>query len=146
MFRGSQTATVDAKGRLKIPAIFLPELRKLGDDFYVTSDEGSFAYVYPMKFWQEKEEKLSKLASHNPTLQKYLDLTSYYGQEQTIDAQGRILLPARLRDVAQLTGEVEVLGKLRWLTVWNSSRFFERKVQAHPWTEEDAKILGDFGI
>ncbi|HVC00167.1 MAG TPA: division/cell wall cluster transcriptional repressor MraZ [Candidatus Dormibacteraeota bacterium] len=146
MLRGSQSATVDAKGRLKIPAIFFPEVRKLGDDFYVTSDDGSFAYVYPMKVWQEKEEKLSKVASHNPTVQKYLDLTSYYGQQQTADAQGRILVPARLREVAQLTGEVEVLGKLTSLAVWNSSRFFEQKVRAHPWTEEDAKILGDLGI
>ncbi|HVB35449.1 MAG TPA: division/cell wall cluster transcriptional repressor MraZ [Patescibacteria group bacterium] len=146
MLRGSQPATVDAKGRLKIPAIFFPELRKLGDDFYVTSEDGSFAFVYPMKVWQEKEEKLSKLASHIPTVQKYLDLTSYFGQEQTVDAQGRILIPSRLRDVAQLTGEVEVLGKLTSLAVWNSARFFEQKVRANPWTEEDAKILGDLGI
>ncbi len=146
MLRGSQPATVDAKGRLKIPAMFLPELRKLGDDFYVTSEDGSFAFVYPMRVWQDKEEKLSKVASHIPAVQKYLDLTSYFGQEQACDAQGRILIPARLRDVAQLTGEVEVLGKLTSLTVWNSWRFYEQKVRANPLTEEDVKILGELGI
>jgi transcriptional regulator MraZ len=146
MLRGSESATVDAKGRLKIPAIFFPEIRKLGDDFYVTSETGGFAYVYPMKVWQEKEEKLSKLASHIPTVQKFLDLTSYFGQEQTMDGQGRILIPARLREVAQLTGEVVVLGKLTTLAVWSSSRFFEQKIRANPWTDENAKTLGDLGI
>lgn len=146
MLRGSESATVDAKGRLKIPAIFLPELRKLGDEFFVTSETGSFAWIYPMKAWEEIEEKLAKLPSHHPAVEKYRDLTSYFGQQVSIDAQGRILLPVRLRESAELTGEVDILGKQKALAIWNHSRFHENKVRANGWSLEDAKALGDLGM
>jgi MraZ protein len=146
MLRGNHPATVDAKGRLKIPAAFLPELRKQGDEFYVTSEDGSLAKVYPMKEWQEIEEKLAKLPSHNPTKRKFLNRTSYYGQVVTTDGQGRILIPAVLREAADLKGEVDVLGSQSHLEVWNHARFVEQEVRGKPWTAEDEKNLGDLGI
>jgi MraZ protein len=146
MLRGNHPATVDAKGRLKIPAAFLPELRKQGDEYYVTSEDGSFAKIFPMKAWEEIEEKLAKLPSHNPTKRKFLARTSYYGQAVTTDGQGRILIPAVLRESAQLTGEVEVLGSQAHLEVWNHTRFVEQEVRGNPWTAEDEKNLGELGI
>jgi MraZ protein len=146
MLRGSESATVDAKGRLKIPAIFLPELRKLGDEFFVTSETGTFAWVYPRKVWEAIEEKLDKLPAHDPTVEKYQDLTSYYGQQVSIDAQGRILIPVRLREDAQLLGEVDVLGKQKALAIWNHSRFYEQKVRANGWSTEDARTFGSHGM
>ena len=62
MLRGNYLATVDEKGRVKIPADFLAELRKSGTKFYVTSDTGEYARVYTMKAWQEIERKLAKLS------------------------------------------------------------------------------------
>ena len=147
MLRGNHPATVDAKGRLKIPAAFLPELRKLGEDYYVTSEDGSFAKLYPMKEWTEIEEKLAKLPSHNPTKRKFLARTSYYGQAVTADGQGRVLIPAVLRESAQLAGEgVVVLGSQMHLEIWNRSRFVEQEVRGNAWTAEDDKNLGELGI
>ena len=54
------------EGRVKIPADFLAELRTAGSKFYVTSDTGEYARIYPMKAWEEIEEKLAKFSSHNP--------------------------------------------------------------------------------
>jgi MraZ protein len=65
MLRGNYLATVDEKGRVKIPADFLAELRKTGTKFYVTSTKGDRATIYPMKAWEEIEKKLAKLSSHN---------------------------------------------------------------------------------
>ena len=48
MLRGSHLATVDEKGRVKIPAEYLAELRRHGKQFYVTSENGDHARVYPM--------------------------------------------------------------------------------------------------
>lgn len=143
MLRGHQLATVDAKGRLKIPADFLPELRKQGDEFYVTSESGTFVKIYPLKVWEEIEAKLGRLPSHNPTKQKFLALTSYYGQVTRLDGQGRILIPPVLREAAQMTGEVVVLGSLDHLSVWNHARFQEQWVHGQRWTPEDARILGE---
>ncbi|HEV2386176.1 MAG TPA: hypothetical protein VGS20_02870 [Candidatus Acidoferrales bacterium] len=146
MLRGNHPATVDAKGRLKIPADFLAELRKHGDEFYVTSKTGDVAHIYPMKVWQEIEERLAQKPSQHPIKQKFLALTSYYGQVVKLDAQGRILIPAVLREAAQLVGEVAVLGNQSSLDVWNNSRFVQQKVRTNPWTDEDTQGLGSLGV
>jgi len=147
MLRGNHPATVDAKGRLKIPAAFLPELRKLGDDFFVTSEDGNFAKLYPMREWEAIEEKLAKVPSHHPTKRKFLALTSYYGQAVTADGQGRVLIPAVLREAAQLVeAEVVVLGSQMHLEIWNHARFVEKEVRGNAWTADDDKNLGELGI
>lgn len=142
MLRGNHLATVDAKGRLKIPADFLAELRKQGDEFYVTSETGDVARVYPIKAWQAIEEKLTQKPAYDPTVERFSEITSYFGQVTKLDGQGRILIPAVLREAAQLTGEVVVLGDRNRLNVWNHARFVEQKVRGKPWTPDDAKGLG----
>lgn len=145
MLRGSYRATVDEKGRVKIPADFLAELRRLGKRFYVTSENGEFARVYPMKAWDEIERRLAKLSSHNPFKQKFLERSNYFGQVVELDGQGRILIPPVLRDTAQMKGEVNVNGQLTYLEVWNHARFLEH-LKANPITTEDVKALDDLGI
>ena len=71
MLRGNNPAKVDEKGRLKIPAAFLEELKGYGDQFYVTSETGEYARIFPMKVWEEIESKLARLSSHNQTKQKF---------------------------------------------------------------------------
>ena len=93
MLRGNYPAKVDEKGRVKIPAAFLEELREYGNKFYVTSENGDYVRVYPMKIWNEIEEKLAQLSSHNRTKQKFLTRTNYYGQVVELDGQGRLLIP-----------------------------------------------------
>jgi MraZ protein len=110
MLRGNYLATVDEKGRVKIPSDFLAELRKGGSKFYVTSDTGEYARIYPMKAWEEIEKKLANLSSHNSARQKFLARTNYFGQVVEVDGQGRILIPPVLRESAQMKGEVDVRG------------------------------------
>ncbi len=145
MLRGNHPATIDAKGRLKIPAAFLAALKESGEEFFVTSERGDVAWIYPMKEWQEIEQKLAKLSAHNSVKQKFLNRTSYYGQEVEFDSQGRVLIPALLRESAQMKGEVVVIGKLNRLEVWNHQRFVEM-MNNTPLTEADEKLLDELGI
>ena len=145
MLRGSHLATVDEKGRMKVPADFLAELRRSGKKFYVTSENGDRARVYPMKVWEDIEKKLAKLSSHNPSKQKFLARTNYYGQVVELDGQGRILIPPVLRDAAQMKGEVTVSAQLTYLEVWNHTRFLEQ-LKDNPMTAEDDKVLDNLGI
>jgi MraZ protein len=145
MLRGNHLATVDEKGRVKIPAAFLESLRELGNRFFVTSENGDYVRIYPMKFWNEIEEKLAKLSSHNRTKQKFLMRANYYGQAVELDGQGRILIQPILREAAQMKGDVDVLGYLNYLEVWNHARFLEM-MKASPITDEDLKTLADLGI
>jgi MraZ protein len=146
MLRGSQTATVDDKGRFKLPSQFRAYIDETwGSDFYVTSVEGEAVQVYPFPVWQEIEERLAKLPSLNPTKQKFLDRTNYYGQLTSLDKSGRILIPVVLRESAQMMGEVTVLGNLNFLEVWNHKRFIER-LSAQSFTQEDKLTLSQLGI
>ncbi len=145
MLRGNFPATVDEKGRVKIPADFLAELRKYGKQFYVTSENGDFARIYPMKAWNEIEKRLAKLSSHNRAKQKFLNRTNYYGQAVELDGQGRLLIPALLREAAGMKGEVDVMGQLTYLQVWNHARFLEH-MKTNPITTDDEQALDGLGI
>ena len=145
MLRGNYPATVDDKGRLKIPSVFLESLKKSGKRFFVTSENGESARVYPMKFWEGIEQKLAKISTHNRSKQRFLDRANYYGQVVEIDGQGRILIPGVLREAAQMKGDVDVLGELNYLVVWNHTRFAEN-LNRNPLTEEDFKTLDLLGI
>lgn len=143
--RGNCPAKVDEKGRLKIPAVFLEELKEYGTSFYITSPTGESARIYPMKIWSEIEDKLAKLPTTNKSKRKFLLRTSYFGQVAELDAQGRVLLPPVLREEAQTKGDVDVLGALDHLVVINHARALDQ-MKNEPYTDEDDKALGDLGI
>ena len=146
MLRGSYSARIDDKGRLKIPTAFLPLVQdQPGTGLYLTSVTGESVRVYPMSAWLAVEQRLAKMPSAHPARLKFLDRVNYYGQLGECDAQGRVLIPARLRDAAAMTGDVDVLGQVEYLDVWNHERFLG-KLQREPFTDDDARALADFGI
>ena len=139
--RGNCPAKVDEKGRLKIPAQFLEELKEYGTQFYITSITGEQARIYPMRVWSEIEDKLATLPSQHPTKRKFLLRTSYFGQTVELDGQGRLLLPPALRESAQIKGEVDVLGSLNYLEVVNHTRVLD-ELKNQPFTDDDFTLLG----
>jgi MraZ protein len=139
--RGNCPAKVDEKGRLKIPSVFLDELKEYGTQFYITSPTGESAKIYPMKVWSELEDRLATLPSNHVAKRKFLLRTSYYGQVTDLDAQGRLLLPPVLREVAQTLGEVDVFGALDHLEVMNHTRVMD-KLKNDPYTDTDDTALG----
>ena len=146
MLRGNYPATVDGKGRLKIPSAFKTLLDETyGEDFFVTSIDGQSARVYPFPIWREIEEKLAALPSMNKAKKKFLDRTSYFGQMARADSQGRVLIPSLLRESAAMHGEVAVIGQLVYLDVWNMDRFREHLDQ-NPLTDDDLETLSNLGI
>ncbi|HEY1936546.1 MAG TPA: division/cell wall cluster transcriptional repressor MraZ [Candidatus Angelobacter sp.] len=146
MFRGNHPTRVDEKGRLKVPAEFKRLIdEKYGTQFYITSLDGKVAQVYPFEEWQRIEEKLAKLSNFNPTKKKFLNRTNYYGQLVEIDGQGRVLIPALLRDTAKIQGEVAVVGNLTYLEV-QSIEAYKKDIEENPFTSDDEKTLDELGI
>jgi len=144
-FRGNHQARVDEKGRLKIPAVFLEDLRKYGNQFYISSTTGESARIYPMQVWIAIEEKLAKVSSQNQAKRKFLMRTSYFGQVVEMDGQGRVLLPPVLREAAQTKGDVDVFGELDYLEVMNHTRVLD-DIKNDSFTKDDFKALEDLGI
>jgi len=146
MFRGNHPTRVDEKGRLKIPAEFKRLIdEKYGTQFYITSLDGKVAQVYPFEEWQRIEQKLAALSNFNPTKKKFLNRTNYYGQLVEIDGQGRVLIPALLRETAKIQGEVAVIGNLTYLEV-QSIEAYRKDIEENPFTSDDEKTLDELGI
>jgi transcriptional regulator MraZ len=146
VLRGTYPAKIDDKGRLKLPNAFRSSIEgQHGAGLYVTSLTGDSVRIYPMPVWLSLEERLSRVPSTHPARNRFLDRVNFFGQVSEFDAQGRVLIPPRLRDSAAMLGEVDVLGQMTYLEVWNHERFVE-KLKREPFTEDDAKLLSDFGI
>ena len=146
MLRGNNPATVDAKGRLKIPTGFKAYLdENFGQDYFVTSLDGQSARLYPFPVWREIEDKLAALPSMNKAKKRFLDRTNYWGQTQRADNQGRVLIPSLLRQSAGLQGEVAVLGYLNYLEVWSLERYREH-LEREPLNDDDLATLSNLGI
>ena len=146
MLRGSTSARIDDKGRLKVPNAFRRLVEQThGRDLFLTSLTGEYVRIYPMPVWLEIEQKLAAMPSTHPSRQRFLDRINYFGSDGELDVQGRVIIPARLRDAATMNGDVDVLGQVNYLEVWNHDRLIA-KMQRDPFTDDDARALSEFGI
>lgn len=146
MLRGNHPASVDEKGRLKIPASFLQLIEtNFGLDVFVTSLRGDNVRIYPMDVWSEFERKLGAMPDFHPTKQKLLKRVHFYGQANTLDKQGRLVIPAQLRESAQMNGSVDVLGMQDRLDVWNH-QVLKGQLDDEPFGEDDERAMAEFDI
>jgi MraZ protein len=91
------------------------------------------------------EARLATMAPSHPSRKRYLDRVNFYGQVTEFDPQGRVVIQQRLRESAQMSGEVDVLGHGNYLEVWNHDRF-TTKLAKEAFTDDDARALAEFGI
>jgi len=136
----SNPAMVDQKGRLKIPVTLFRMLKRSGTELYVTSEDGCSVRIYPMQVWNQVEERLEHLCSHNRKNQKLLVRAKYFGRAVTMDKQGRVLIPIVLRSSAQMKGAVDIFDYLNYLEVWNHAQFL-KDLKSNPITAQDERTL-----
>ena len=106
--KGEYKHSIDAKGRLAMPA----KLRDaLGEHFTVTKGLDGCLAVYPEKEWELLEDKIRTLGNGEKArrVKRYYFANAFDAQ---LDAQGRILIPAGLREFAGLQKDVVVIGQL----------------------------------
>jgi MraZ protein len=146
MLRGNHSARIDDKGRLKVPSAFRSLIEeKYGTQLFVTSTDGESVRIYPLPVWQEIEARLAAMPSTHPARRRFLDRVNYFGQIAELDGQGRVLVHPRLRESAAISGDVDVLGVLTYLDVWNHERFAAR-IANNPLTDDDLNALSAAGI
>lgn len=143
---GHSPAKIDEKGRLKVPANFRKIIEeRYGNECFITSEDGERALVYPLPVWFEFQARLSKVPSTSMAKAKLLERVNYFGQVGTIDAQGRVLVPAVLREVAGIAEDVVVLGSQDHLIVWNEQKM-KKRLNETPLTADDYKELELHGV
>ena len=99
MLMGEYNHTIDAKGRLIVPAKFR---EVLGDEFVVTKGLDNCLFVYPNDEWQKFEEKLQTLPLTNKNARQFTRFFLAGAADVELDKQGRILIPSVLREFASL--------------------------------------------
>jgi len=146
VFRGSASAKIDEKGRLKIPTDLRRRFQdQYGTEVFITSVVGDSVMIYPLSVWEDLEDRLAALPSTDRIKRRFLERVSYFGQQSQLDTQGRVVIPPILRESAAMDGEVVVSTRLDHLEVWNRSRL-ETKFTQEPFSEDDFGYLSERNI
>lgn len=143
MFRGEFQHSIDPKGRLIIPNKFRTSL---GERFVATKGLEKCLFVYPMPEWQKWEEKLMNLPLTNADARALVRFFVSGATECELDKQGRILLPANLREYAELEKEVVVLGLISRVEIWSRERWEKYNSETEVNPEEIAEKIAAFGL
>ena len=122
MFMGEYNHTIDAKGRLIVPAKFR---EILGDNFIVTKGLDGCLFVYPNDEWTRFEEKLKSLPLTNKNARQFTRFFLAGSAACEVDKQGRILLPQVLREFASLEKDVVLVGVASRIEIWSRERWDE---------------------
>ena len=120
MFLGEYQHSVDSKGRVAVPARFRS---KIEGGAVLTRGVDTCLYVYPMETWEQKARELDA-AITNPRQRRLVE-RRFFGMafELELDGQGRIILPARFRQYAQLNGEAMVIGARDRIEIWSAAQW-----------------------
>lgn len=125
MFRGLNSVSLDAKGRIAIPARYRDLiLEKAASQLVLTIDpEDCCLWLYTITKWEEIEVKLSNLPSFDPASRRIQRLLIGHAAELDMDRTGRILLPSLLREYAQLEKSVMMVGQGNKFELWGESQW-----------------------
>lgn len=140
MFLGQFEHTLDDKGRLFMPAKFR---EKLGANFVVTKGLDRCLFIYPMSEWESIEDKLRSLPSTKADARSFSRMFFSGAAECECDKQGRVNLPAGLREHAQLEKEAMIIGVASRVEIWSRERWTQYSENALDEYERIAEELED---
>ncbi len=121
MFRGFSALSLDAKGRLAIPARYRARLTAVcGNQFMLTAHpHDPCLLLYPLPEWEAAEARLLQLPDAPDLIRTLKRVMSGYATECEPDGQGRILLPQELREIAMLERDVMLFGQRTKFEIWS---------------------------
>jgi len=123
-FYGIYSHNIDPKGRATIPSAYR---EALGDGFTLgLNNQFTALALYPRAEWEKISARLSRIPDSDAKGMAYVRLIKAFSYvDQHLDGQGRLLLPAKLREKVGLEREVSFVGSGRSLEIWNEKRFDE---------------------
>jgi MraZ protein len=150
MFRGCFEHTIDAKGRLSVPAKFREVLLGKGDErIMITNfvvDTTRCLDVYPLDEWLRFEDEVRKRPKFE---RRMLSFQNYYlagATECSVDKQGRILIPPQLRQYAGLKRDVVMVAGLEKFRIWDKEAWKKVFAEAEDRLLQDPDFLRDLGL
>ncbi|MDO4331072.1 MAG: division/cell wall cluster transcriptional repressor MraZ [Eubacteriales bacterium] len=143
MFMGEYNHTVDAKGRLIIPSKFR---EVLGDKFVVTKGLDGCLFVYDNAEWNAFEEKLKAMPISKKDNRMFVRHFLAGAAEVEVDKQGRILIPGKLREFAEITKDVVLVGAAGHIEIWSEQRWTSMEENEEESMEAIAERMDDLGL
>lgn len=124
MFQGATQFNLDGKGRLTIPTRYRDLLlEQCAGQLVLTADPDGCLLLYPQPEWQPIREKLMKLSALNPKIRALQRFLVGHAEDVVMDAAGRVLVSATLRDYAKLDKHVMLVGQGNKFELWDEGRW-----------------------
>lgn len=151
MFRGISSINLDPKGRIAIPTRYRDELQDCCERQLIVTvavddkcvGEAGCLWLYPLPEWERLEQTISKLPTLNKMAGKLRRFVIGNATECEMDAQGRLLLPEKLREFANMEKHIVLVGQLNKFEIWNDSSW---KAKAQEWLDgNDTEGLEELG-
>lgn len=120
MYMGEYSHSIDTKGRLIIPSKFR---ETLGEEFVVTKGLDGCLFVFDKTEWSAFEQKLKSLPITNKEARQFVRFFLAGAAAMEVDKQGRILLPGVLREFADITKDVTLIGVGSRIEIWSRERW-----------------------
>jgi len=128
MFRGIHSVNMDAKGRLAIPARFRESLLSAskGQIVLTIDPNAPNLALYSLDQWEGIQAKIEALPSLNPQARRLKQLFIGYAFDLELDSNGRVLVPPKLREYAQLEKSLVLLGQGQKIEIWSEGLWGQR--------------------
>ena len=143
LFIGEYLHSIDAKGRVIIPSKFREEL---GDTFIVTKGLDNCLFVYPKSEWESFEIKLKQLPLTSKDARAFVRLFFAGATECELDKQGRVIIPANLREHGKLDKDVVIIGVSTRVEVWGKEEWDSYNEASALSYDEIAERMAQLGI
>ncbi|NBC22797.1 MAG: division/cell wall cluster transcriptional repressor MraZ [Gammaproteobacteria bacterium] len=136
MFRGINSATLDAKGRMALPARVREALAAVSDGVVVTIDaKDRCLMLYPLAYWEEVQRRLESLPNMNPRSRTLQRLLIGHATDLEPDSAGRVLLPQKLREYANLDKKLVLVGQSNKVEIWSEASW---EARMEDWLSDDS--------
>jgi MraZ protein len=131
MFRGINSATLDAKGRMALPARLRETFAAVASGKLVVTIDAKdrCLMMYPLPAWEEVQQRLASLPNMNPRSRTLQRLLMGHATDLEPDGNGRVLLPQKLRDHAQLDKKLVLVGLGNKVEIWGEAQWESRMEQ-----------------
>ncbi|MCF2600491.1 MAG: division/cell wall cluster transcriptional repressor MraZ [Anaerovibrio sp.] len=143
MLMGEYMHTIDAKGRVILPADFRSEL---GESFIITKGLDSCLFIYTMTEWENLSTKLKQLPLAKAEARAFVRFFFSGARQLECDKQGRFLVPAALRAHAKLQKDVVLIGISSRIELWSREEWNRYNEEINPSVSSIAENLVDLGI
>ncbi len=151
LFRGVNPINLDVKGRLAVPKRYRSELQESCECqmiITVALDERCIGvkgclWLFPLPEWEKAELSISKLPTLNKMTGKLRRFFIGNATETDMDAQGRLLVPEKLRNFAEMEKHIFLVGQLNKFEIWNDAAWVNKEKE---WMDgDDTEGLEDLG-